>query len=129
MISLREIEDAAEKISGHVHRTPLIRSDTFSQMTGAEVYLKAENLQKTGSFKVRGAFYKLSSLGQERVIAASMGNHAQGVAYVAARLGVQAKVVMPLTAPIVKQEATKGYGAEVELYGATYQEALTHALG
>jgi threonine dehydratase len=129
MISLREIRDAAEKISGLVHKTPLIYSNSFSEMTGVEVYIKAENLQKTGSFKVRGAFYKLSLLGHGRVIAASMGNHAQGVAYAATKLGMRAKIVMPLPAPIVKQEATKGYGAEVELYGTTFQEALTHALG
>ena len=128
MISLTEIQDAAEKISGLVHETPLIYSNSFSAMTGAEVYIKAENLQKTGSFKVRGAFYKLSSLKPSRVITASMGNHAQGVAYAAARLGLQARIVMPVTAPIVKQEATKGYGAELELHGATFQEALTHAL-
>ena len=129
MISLKEIQEATERISGLVHKTPLIHSNSFSEMTGAEVYLKAENLQKTGSFKVRGAFYKLSSLEHKRVITASMGNHAQGVAFAATRLGMQAKIVMPLTAPIVKQEATKGYGAEVELYGTTFQEALTQALG
>ena len=95
MISLTEIQDAAEKISGLVHETPLIYSNSFSAMTGAEVYIKAENLQKTGSFKVRGAFYKLSSLKPSRVITASMGNHAQGVAYAAARLGLQARIVMP----------------------------------
>jgi threonine dehydratase len=129
MISLIEIRDAAERIAGFVHKTPLVYSNSFSEMTGAEVYLKAENLQKTGSFKVRGAFYKLSSLEHARVIAASMGNHAQGVAYAASKLGLRAKIVMPLPAPIVKQEATKGYGAEVELYGTTFQEALIHALG
>ena len=128
MISVREIRDAAEKISGFVHMTPLIHSRSFSQMTGAEIYLKAENLQKTGSFKVRGAFNKLSSLDGTKIIAASMGNHAQGVAFAANRLGMKAKIVMPLNAPIVKQEATKGYGAEVELHGTTYQEALAHAL-
>ncbi len=128
MISLTEIKDAAERLSGFVHETPLVYSNSFSEMTGAEVYIKAENLQKTGSFKVRGAFYKLSSLGHGKVIAASMGNHAQGVAYAASKLGMRAKIVMPVSAPIVKQEATKGYGAEVELYGTTFQEALAHAL-
>jgi len=129
MITLKEIQDAAERISGFVHKTPLVYSNSFSEMTGAEVYIKAENLQKTGSFKVRGAFYKLSSLEHGRVITASMGNHAQGVAYAASKLRMRAKIVMPLPAPIVKQEATKGYGAEVELHGTTFQEALAHALG
>ena len=128
MIPLKEIRDAAQTISGFIHKTPLIHSSSFSAMTGAEVYIKAENLQKTGSFKVRGAFNKLSSLEDRMVIAASMGNHAQGVAFAASRLGMHARIVMPLNAPIVKQEATKGYGAEVELYGETFQEALTYAL-
>ncbi len=127
MISLKEIQEAAKTISGFVHKTPLIHSNSLSAMTGAEVFIKAENLQKTGSFKVRGAFHKLSSIGRGKVIAASMGNHAQGVAYAAAELGMQAKIVMPLNAPIVKQEATKGYGADVELYGETFLEALEYA--
>ena len=96
-------------------------------MTGAEVYLKAENLQKTGSFKVRGAFNKLLSLDNKKVIAASMGNHAQGVAFAAARLGIHARIVMPESAPIVKQEATKSYGAELILFGESFQEALHYA--
>jgi len=96
-------------------------------MTGAEVYLKAENLQKTGSFKVRGAFNKLLHI-KGIVIAASMGNHAQAVAFAAKRIGIHAKIVMPLTAPIVKEEATKGYGAEVVLYGEGFKEALDFAL-
>lgn len=96
-------------------------------MTGAEVYLKAENLQKTGSFKVRGAFNKVVRIGQQRVVAASMGNHAQGVAYAASHTGKQATIVMPVTASIVKQEATKGYGAEVVLHGESFAEALAHA--
>lgn len=96
-------------------------------MTGAEVYLKAENLQKTGSFKVRGAFNKIIRIGQQRVAAASMGNHAQGVAFAASRLGKQATIVMPVTASIVKQEATRGYGAEVLLHGENFAEALAHA--
>jgi threonine dehydratase len=92
------------------------------------VYLKLENLQKTGSFKVRGAFTKLARIAGPRVIAASMGNHAQAVAYAAAKLGKQAVIVMPGTASIVKQEATKGYGAEVVLRGQRLQDALDHAL-
>ena len=97
-------------------------------MSGAEVYIKAENLQKTGSFKVRGAFNKMRILGEGKVIAASRGNHAQAVAFAAGTLGLQAKIVMPVSVPIVKEEATKGYGAEVELQGDTLQEAIEHAL-
>ncbi len=126
-MDIRDIRKAAEVIGDFVHKTPLIYSNSFSAMTGAEVYLKAENLQKTGSFKVRGAFYKLNSLGNKNVIAASMGNHAQGVAYAAAKLGIHAKIVMPLSASIVKQEATKGYGAELVLHGESFQEALQYA--
>ncbi len=127
MIGIDDIRAAAQTIAGRVHATPLIHSRSFSAMTGADVYLKAENLQKTGSFKVRGAFAKLGSLRDGRVIAASMGNHAQGVAYAASALGLQSRIVMPLTAPIVKQEATKGYGAELILHGESFQEALDHA--
>ena len=128
MIDLRDIRSAAETIRPFVHRTPLIYSSSFSRMTGSEVYLKAENLQKTGSFKVRGAFNRMASLRDGKVIAASMGNHAQGVAYAAGRLGLHAKIVMPLTAPIVKEEATRGYGAEVVLHGESFREALEYAL-
>jgi threonine dehydratase len=127
MIAIGDIRDAARTIAGHVHRTPLIHSNSFSAMTGAEVFLKAENLQKTGSFKVRGAFNKLSSLKSGSVVAASMGNHAQGVAFAASRLGMHAKIVMPATAPIVKQEATRGYGAELVFHGDSFQEALAYA--
>jgi threonine dehydratase len=128
MIDIQDIIGAGKRVSTVVHKTPLIYSLSFSRMTGAEVYLKAENLQKTGSFKVRGAFNKLATLDSARVIAASMGNHAQGVAFAAAALGKQATIVMPLSAPIVKQEATKGYGAEVILHGESFSEALDFAL-
>jgi threonine dehydratase len=128
MITLKEIQDAAKTITGFVHETPLIHSNSLSAITGANVYIKAENLQKTGSFKVRGAYNKISSLRNKKIITASMGNHAQGVAFAASRIGMQARIVMPFSAPIVKQEATKGYGAEVELYGETFQEALAYAL-
>ncbi|MEW6570772.1 MAG: threonine ammonia-lyase [Nitrospirota bacterium] len=127
MISLSDIKNAQEKIKDHVHRTPLIYSNSFSTITGAEIYLKTENLQKTGSFKVRGAFNRLAGL-REKVIAASMGNHAQAVAFAASKLGLRAKVVMPMNAPIVKVEATRAYGAEVELYGENFREALDLAL-
>ncbi len=128
MIGITDIEDARRSLGAFVHKTPLIYSSSFSRVTGAEVYLKAENLQKTGSFKVRGAFNRVRTVGSERVIAASMGNHAQGVAYAATALGKQATIVMPLNAPIVKQEATKGYGAEVILHGESFNEALDFAL-
>jgi threonine dehydratase len=128
MIDITDIREAGKRISPFVHKTPLIYSLSFSRMTGAEVYLKAENLQKTGSFKVRGAFNRLGSLDAAEVIAASMGNHAQGVAFAAGALGKRATIVMPISAPIVKQEATKGYGAEVILHGETFTEALDFAL-
>jgi len=127
MIHIDDIRYAYEHIRPFVHKTPLIFSNSFSKMAGADVYLKAENLQKTGSFKVRGAFNRMFSLKDGKVIAASMGNHAQGVAYAAQRLGVRAKIVMPVTAPIVKEEATRSYGAEVVLYGESFAEALEYA--
>ncbi len=127
MLTLQDIQTALENIKDHIHKTPLIYSNSLSKMTGAEVYLKAENLQKTGSFKVRGAFNKMSHV-KGTVIAASMGNHAQAVAFAAGRIGIHAKIVMPITAPIVKEEATRSYGAEVILYGETFKEALNYAL-
>lgn len=128
MTGIGDIQKAYDNIRAFIHRTPLIYSNSFSRLTGAEVYLKAENLQKTGSFKVRGAFNRLTHLKGKKVIAASMGNHAQGVAFAAQKLGIDAKIVMPLTASIVKQEATKGYGAEVLLHGENFKEALDYAI-
>lgn len=129
MITIEEIKEVSEKIRPYIHRTPLIYSRSFSEIFNASVYLKAENLQKTGSFKVRGAFNKLLSLKDRRpVIAASMGNHAQAVAHAATTLGMKSKVIMPVTAPIIKEEATRAYGAEVELYGEGFSEALRYAL-
>lgn len=127
MLTIQDIQRALENIGDHIHKTPLIYSNSFSKMTGAEVYLKAENLQKTGSFKVRGAFNKMVHI-KGNVIAASMGNHAQAVAFAAGRIGIHAKIVMPVTAPIVKEEATKSYGAEVVLHGESFKEALDYAL-
>jgi threonine dehydratase len=97
-------------------------------MTGSEVFIKAENLQKTGSFKVRGVFNKMLDLDHKKVITASMGNHAQAVAFAAKKLGFHAKIVMPVTVPIVKEEATKAYGAKVVLHGENLQEALDFAM-
>ena len=128
----RETRRAYEVLSRVVHRTPLDYSTTFSRLTGASVYLKLENLQKTGAFKVRGAYYKVWSLSPEEkrrgVIAASAGNHAQGVAFAASTQGVKATIVMPETAPLSKVEATRGYGAEVILHGRVYDEANELAL-
>jgi threonine dehydratase len=126
-LNVKDIQKAAENVKDHIHKTPLIYSNSFSKMIDAEVFLKAENLQKTGSFKVRGAFNKMVHV-RGKVIAASMGNHAQAVAFASGRIGIHAKIVMPVTAPIVKQEATKGYGAEVVLYGESFKEALDYAL-
>lgn len=127
MVGLEDIQKALNNIRPHVHKTPLIYSNSFSKMTGAEVFIKAENLQKTGSFKVRGAFNRMISMTEDKVIAASMGNHAQGVAFAADRLGKQAKIVMPENSPLSKQEATRGYGAEVVLYGQNFREAMDYA--
>ena len=128
---LHDIEDASVVIRSAIHVTPMLHSRTFSAMSGANVYLKAENLQRTGSFKVRGATYKLSQLSEEErrhgVIATSMGNHAQAVAVAAQSFGTPATIVMPEQAPLVKVSATQGYGARVVLYGATFDDASIHA--
>lgn len=130
-LSLRDIEQARERIRNSVHHTPLRHSVTFSNLTHAEVYLKFENFQRTGSFKIRGALNKILTLTPvERaagVVAASAGNHAQGVALAASMNGVKALVVMPKGATIQKVEATKGYGAEILLHGASYDEAYQKA--
>jgi threonine dehydratase len=129
--TLQDIQRAREVIRTSVLETPLLHSQTFSTMTGAHVYLKPENLQKAGSFKVRGATYKISRLSEEErsrgVVATSMGNHAQAVAIAARALGVAATIVMPEQAPLVKVTATQGYGARVILHGATFEDAYVHA--
>ena len=127
MISFTDIQNALKNIGPFIHRTPLIHSNSLSMLSGSEVYLKLENLQKTGSFKVRGAFHKLTSVKEGHVIAASMGNHAQAVAFAAHQLGKSATIVMPASASLVKQEATQGYGAEVILFGEKFGDALGHA--
>ncbi len=131
MISLAAIEKAAEVLRGRVIRTPLVYSPTFSHLTGAEVYLKLENLQETGSFKLRGASVKIHELreriGPEGVVAASAGNHAQGVALAAKRAGFKATIVMPESASLSKQEATQTYGGEVLLFGHNLAECLQQA--
>ncbi len=132
MPSLDEIRAAAARIAGAVVRTPLLPSRTLSALTGAEVFLKFENLQFTASFKERGACNKLVQLTEEEkrrgVIAMSAGNHAQGVAYHAQRLGLRAVIVMPRFTPGVKVERTRSFGAEVVLVGDTLEQARTHAL-
>ena len=128
MVETADIQSALRRIQPFVHKTPIFYSRSFSELSGAEVYLKAENLQKTGSFKVRGAFNKIQEVRGRKVIAASMGNHAQGVAFAAGSLGKEARIIMPFTSSIVKQEATRGYGAEVVLHGESFKEALDFAL-
>lgn len=131
-ITIHEIKKAEELLSGIIKETPLDRSRTFSEMTSSEVYLKLENLQKTGSFKTRGAYIKLLSLGKQEkengVIAASAGNHAQGVAYSSSLLKIKAKVIMPENASPAKIDATKGYGAEVILHGKEFNDSLDYAI-
>ncbi len=127
MISIADIQQARKNIAPFIHHTPLIHSNALSAISGADVYLKLENLQKTGSFKVRGAINKMTRVSGNRVIAASMGNHAQAVAFAARMLGRTAKIVMPVTASLVKEEATRGYGADVVLFGEGFKEALAHA--
>lgn len=133
-LALPDVSDvwhAQDVIRSHVHHTPLIASRTLSAMSGAQVYLKAENLQRSGAYKIRGATYKLSRLSDDErargVIAASAGNHAQGVAIAAAALGVPCTIVMPTAAPLAKVTATQGYGATVVLFGETYNEAYEKA--
>jgi threonine dehydratase len=132
-VSFADIEAAARRLAGHVLDTPCVESKTLGQIVGAQIFLKFENLQFTASFKERGALNKLAALvasGQpvKGVIAASAGNHAQGVAHHAARLGLRAVIVMPQHTPMVKVERTKGFGAEVVLVGETFDDARDHAL-
>jgi threonine dehydratase len=132
MLSLTDIEQAAQRLQGHLLNTPCVASRTLSQLTGAQIYLKFENLQYTASFKERGACNKLAQLSADErrrgVIAMSAGNHAQGVAYHAQRLGIRAVIVMPRFTPGVKIERTRSFGAEVVLHGDTLDESHAHAL-
>jgi threonine dehydratase len=131
-VTLADIHAAMGRIRDSIYLSPCARSEDLSQITGNSVYLKLDNLQRTGAFKERGALNKLLTLTeQERergVIAASAGNHAQGLAYHAGRHGIRAQIVMPLTTPLIKVSATKGYGAEVVLHGANYDEACEEAI-
>lgn len=131
-VGLDSIRGAARAGEGRLHRTPLLRSSTLSRMTGLEVWLKTENLQKTGSFKPRGALFRMASLtAQDRrrgVMTASAGNHSQGLAWAAGQLGVPVTVVMPATAPQAKVDATRGYGATIIQHGEIFDDALERAL-
>lgn len=130
-MAYQDIVQAKRRLHGVVHRTPLIASTTFSEMSGSKVLMKLENMQKTGAFKIRGAFNKVAQLpAAERskgIVTASAGNHAQGVACAAAHFGVAATVVMPLGAPASKARATESYGAKVVRAGNNYDEAYAHA--
>ncbi len=129
---LPEIERARERLDGVARVTPLYPTETFSRLAGRPVYLKAENLQRTGSFKIRGAYVKLSSLEPEQlaagVVASSAGNHGQAVAWAARELGAPARIFMPQDSAMAKVDATRSYGAEVELVGSAFEETLEEAL-
>jgi threonine dehydratase len=131
VIQLQDIQRAAEFLAGLVHRTPIMTSRSINALAGADLVFKAENLQRTGSFKIRGALVFMASLSTEErskgVLTASAGNHAQGVALAARECGVAVTVVMPETAPVAKIVATRGYGAEVILAGESYDRAVEHA--
>lgn len=131
-LTLKSFEEAAEKVKEATLPTNLVYSEYFSSQTGNRVYLKPENMQYTGAYKVRGAYYKISTMSEEArqkgLITASAGNHAQGVAFAAKKYGVKATVVMPTTTPLIKVNRTKSYGAEVVLYGDVYDEACEYAL-
>jgi threonine dehydratase len=128
---LIEIERARERLEGVARVTPVYPSETLSRLAGRTVSLKAENLQRTGSFKIRGAYTKVSSLDSEQraagVVAASAGNHGQAVAWVARELGVPARIFMPQDSPMAKFDATRSYGAEIELTGPAFEDALEAA--
>ena len=132
MLTLESFEQASEIVKQVTQETKLIKSSYFSELTGNKVYLKPENMQRTGAYKVRGAYYKISTLSDEErnkgLITASAGNHAQGVAYAAHKYGVKAVIVMPTTTPLIKVERTKSYGADVILYGDVYDDACNYAL-
>ncbi len=131
-LTLEAFEKACEAVRQVTLDTELVYSDYFSALTGGKVYLKPENMQRTGAYKVRGAYYKISTLSREErekgLITASAGNHAQGVAFAARQFGARAVIVMPTTTPLIKINRTKALGAEVVLYGDVYDEACGHAL-
>ena len=130
-LTLEKFEEATEAVSRVITETKLVYSEHFSNMTGNKVYFKPENMQYTGAYKVRGAYYKISTLSEEEkkkgLITASAGNHAQGVAYAAKLAGIKATIVMPTSTPLMKVNRTRSYGAEVVLEGDVFDEALAHA--
>ena len=132
MLTIDKFEEACEAVKKVIVRTKLVYSEYFSEISGNKVYLKPENMQYTGAYKVRGAYYKISTLPEESrqkgLITASAGNHAQGVAYAAKLYGAKATIVMPTTTPLIKVNRTKSYGAEVVLHGNVYDDACKHAL-
>src|ERR1039458_10139560 len=132
MVTLSHIQSALARVRKSIHVSPCTRSETFSELTGTSIHLKVENRQRTGAYKERGALNKLLSLTAEErsqgVIAASAGNHAQAVAYHASNLGIRARIVMPLATPLIKVSATRGYGGDVVLHGANYDEAYEEAM-
>lgn len=132
MLTLEAFEEASEEVRKVTFETKLIYSDFYSKSTGNKVYFKPENMQLTGAYKLRGAYYKISTLSpaerQKGLITASAGNHAQGVAYAAKEFGVKAVIVMPTTTPLIKVNRTKSYGAEVILYGDVYDDSCKKAL-
>ena len=131
MLRPADIEAARARLDGVARVTPVFRSETFSRLAGRDVVLKAENLQRTGSFKIRGAFTKISSLGEREraagVVAASAGNHGQAVAWAAREAGIAATIFVPADAPMAKVDATRSYGAAVEMVGASFEEAVAAA--
>ena len=131
-MTLDKFEQASKIVKEATIETKMVYSDFWSDATGNHVYLKPENLQRTGAYKVRGSYYKISTMSPEArekgLITASAGNHAQGVAYAAKKFGVKSVIVMPTTTPLIKVNRTKSYGAEVILYGDVYDEACEYAL-
>lgn len=131
MLTLDKFEEASEAVKQVTQETKLVYSQYYSEQTGNKVFFKPENMQRTGAYKIRGAYYKISTLSKEErekgLITASAGNHAQGVAYAAKAFGAKAVIVMPTTTPLIKVNRTKSYGAEVVLYGDVYDEACAHA--
>src|SRR5271170_5334706 len=132
MIGIQDIQTAMGRIREAIRVSPCTYSEAFSALIKSQIFLKLDNQQRTGAFKERGALNKLLTLTAEEraqgVIAASAGNHAQGVAYHAGKLGIRAQICMPLTTPLIKVSATRGYGADVVLHGANYDEAYEEAL-
>ncbi len=132
MLTLEKFEEASEVVQNVTLETKLRYSEYFTEQTGNRVWFKPENLQYTGAYKVRGAYYKISTLSEEErsrgLITASAGNHAQGVAYAAKIFGCKAVIVMPTTTPLIKINRTKSYGAEVVLYGNVYDESCDYAM-